>query len=413
MNEKQLEKLAVFSVIFMIVTGLCGAYINSCYSINIIDTINTETGIETENLSKSIQQVVAETARKIEENAETDVMQIESTEEIQKKLGKCYIKIKKSNQAMRNITLVDMYEQKKIAVLFHDTHLESKELNIDDSNISWVTEGREYIYDTDSREDSKTVQSVKVLHEQETDISNNGVLKKMMEIANAGRKQGRGEVDYTIELQLDAVYAYTLYADMDYIYVNLQPLKEVYDNIIVVDAGHGGKDTGSYAASGEETEKDFNLSIVKKLDGYLKQEEKIKVFYTRLTDKEVSLKDRVSMANSIEADLFLSVHCNSNAETPQANGMEVLYQNNGKAQDSSKKFAKIILKNLIQTTERRKRNILKGNDIYIIRNASMPVALAEVGFLNNISDLNFLQSEEGQAAIAKGLYNGILEMLSE
>ena len=414
MEEKQLKKLAVLSVAFMIVVGICGYMVNSCYHyIETTSNMNVKTNIQYENTSKSIQQTIAGVATKIEENTPANMIQMESTEEIKKKLGNHYIKIKKTKENQNNITLVDEYEQKKIALVFQNNQSEGQEAPIDTNAVSWISDGREYFYDTAGTGHTGTVQGITIKNNKEKTSNMQSVPEKMLEIANEGREELRKVTQYEIELQLKEVYAYTLYADQQYIYVNLQPLREYYDHIIVVDTGHGGKDTGSYAAFGEMTEKDYNLAIVKKLKEYLSREEKIKVFYTRLIDTEVSLESRVSLANSLGADLFLSVHCNSNEDTPEANGMEVLYQNEGEVQQTSKKFAKIILDNLIEKTGRRKRRILKGNNIHIIRNANVPVALAEVGFLNNADDLSFLQSEEGKDAIAEGLYNGILEMLSE
>lgn len=415
MDEEQLKKLAIFSITLMIVVGICGWVINSGSYVKTTSNMDIETEIQHENTSKDIHQILAGIVNSIEEedNESTDIIQVASTEDIAKKLGNHYIKIKKPEQNQSNITLVDEYEQKKIAILFQDIQSEEQDVHMDTDSISWVTDGKEYFYETDGTEHTGTVREITIKNNLEETSNTQGVFEKMLEIANTGRKALPKETQYVIELKLNEVYAYTLYMDQEYLYINLQPLRECYDHIIVVDAGHGGKDTGSYAAFGELTEKEYNLAIVKKLREYLSKEEKIKVFYTRLVDTEVSLESRVSLANSLKADLFLSVHCNSNDETPEANGIEVLYQNQGEVKEVSKKFAKIILNHLIEETGRRKRSILKGNNIYIIRNAKVPVALAEVGFLNNTDDLLFLQSEEGQSTVAEGLYKGILEMLSE
>ena len=302
-------------------------------------------------------------------------------------------------------------EPKKIAVLFQDTGQEAKQGDDRLPVVSWVSDGKEYFYDRDNTKHIGTVQAVTIKEKADETADIQNMSGKMLEIANIGRKRIEEKNEYEMELQLNAVYAYQFYTDDTYIYIDLRPLRECYDHIIVIDAGHGGKDTGSYAAFGEMTEEDYNLAIVKKLKEYFDKEENIKVFYTRLTDTKVSLESRVGLANSLGADLFLSVHCNSNDETPDANGMEVLYQNEGEKSETSKKFAKVILESLIEKTGKRKRSILKGNNIHIIRNAEVPVALAEIGFLNNTGDLYYLQSEEGQNAIAEGLYQGIMEML--
>ncbi len=413
MNEEQLRKLAAYSVIFMMIVAMCGIYVNHYYSIEAADTINVDAGMNLKNLSKCMQQIVTAALKEIQQNAATNTIQLERTEEIEKKLGKHYIKIKRTDQEIKDITLVDMYEQQKIAVLFRDKQSEEHTMDIKTTDISLVREGREYSYDAKNEKYPEIVKDIKIFTGLEKDENSKVIYNKMLEIANSGRRIEAAKVCCRVEIQLNEVYAYDLYADQEYIYINVQPLREVYDSIIVIDAGHGGKDTGTGAITGKETEKDINLAIVKRLSKYLEQEEKIKVYYTRLTDKGVSLEGRVSLANTLGADLFLSVHCNSSDEAPVASGIEVLYKNEGEEKEASKKFAKIILNHLIENTGRKKRRILKGNHIYIIRNANMPVALAELGFLDDASDLFFVKSEEGQDALAKGMYEGILEMLSK
>lgn len=410
MEEKQLRKLAVVSVVFMIVAGTCGWILNGCSYRTKTTSSTNATEKSDGNSQERMQQIIAGVKTKLETDTFFDsAIWTGSTEEIKKKLSNHYVKIKKEEQS--HIKIMEEYEPKKIAILFQNTTQKKQEDDIGLSGVSWVSDGREYFYDSDNTKHIGTVQAVTIKDNFETMADIQNISGKMLRIANAGRKVIAEKQEYEMELQLNAVYAYQFYTDENYIYIDLRPLRECYDHIVVIDAGHGGKDTGSYAAFGEMTEEDYNLAIVKKLKEYFDKEENIKVFYTRLTDTKVSLESRVGLANSLGADLFLSVHCNSNDETPEANGMEVLYQNEGESSETSKKFAKVILESLIEKTGRRKRSMLKGNDIYIIRNAEVPVALAEIGFLNNTGDLSYLQSEEGQNAIAEGLYQGILEML--
>ena len=408
MEEKQLRKLAVVSVVFMIVAGTCGWILNGC-SYRTKTTSSTNVTEKSDgNSQEGMQQIFAGVKMGTDTSSDTAIW-TGSTEEIEKKLSGHYVKIKKEERSQ--IKILESYEPKKIALLFQNTGQEAQQGDAGLPVVSWVSDGREYFYDEDNTKHIGTVQAVTIKDYADAAANIQNISKKILEIANIGRKRAEEKKEYEIELQLNEVYAYQFYTDETYIYIDLRPLRECYDHIVVIDAGHGGKDTGSYAAFGEMTEEDYNLAIVKKLKEYFDKEENIKVFYTRLTDTKVSLESRVGLANSLGADLFLSVHCNSNDETPEANGMEVLYQNEGEKWETSKQFAKVILNSLIEKTGRRKRSILKGNDIYIIRNAEVPVALAEIGFLNNTGDLSYLQSEEGQNAIAEGLYQGILEML--
>ena len=88
--------------------------------------------------------------------------------------------------------------------------------------------------------------------------------------------------------------------------------------VVVLDAGHGGKDPGN--RGGGFNEKDIALSIVLKVGKELEKNENIKVIYTRSTDVFIELDKRAEIANDAKADLFISVHCN--AHNSQAYGTE-------------------------------------------------------------------------------------------
>ena len=81
------------------------------------------------------------------------------------------------------------------------------------------------------------------------------------------------------------------------------------DFIVVLDAGHGGKDPGK--AAKHYHEKDIALNVVLKLGKKLEELEDVKVIYTRVTDVFLDLKERGRIANDADADLFLSIHCNA------------------------------------------------------------------------------------------------------
>ena len=88
--------------------------------------------------------------------------------------------------------------------------------------------------------------------------------------------------------------------------------------VVVLDAGHGGNDSGKYANGYKES--DIALSIVLKIGKILEAEKDIKVIYTRKTDVFIDLTERGAIANRADADLFVSVHCN--AHNSQASGSE-------------------------------------------------------------------------------------------
>ena len=127
--------------------------------------------------------------------------------------------------------------------------------------------------------------------------------------------------NHEVLIELDRVYEPIVSEDNNYYYINLKKPREVYDNIIVIDAGHGGRDPGAISPCGNYYEKDFNLRILLALKEFL-DKENIKVYYTRLDDRQLYLRPRVDLANDVESDLFISIHCNSNLSS-RPNGSEI------------------------------------------------------------------------------------------
>ena len=217
--------------------------------------------------------------------------------------------------------------------------------------------------------------------------------------------------------------------------------------VVVLDAGHGGKDPGNMGNGYKE--KDIALSIVLKVGKELERRG-IKVVYTRSTDVFIPLMERGQIANDAEADLFVSVHCNSHSS--QASGTEtfvlglnrnetnfevakrensVIYMEedykvtyNGFDPNSPESFIgmtlmqeeylnqSILLADLIQkkfTNDlRRKNRGVKEGALIVLHQTYMPSVLVEVGFLTNDSEGAFLNSVAGQNKMANAIVDGIL-----
>lgn len=216
-----------------------------------------------------------------------------------------------------------------------------------------------------------------------------------------------------MDIQLDDVYAHHIYEDKQNIYIELRNPHEVYEKIIIVDAGHGGNDVGAYTKDMEYFEKDINLNIQKYLKKLLDKGD-IKVYYTRLSDEKVYLNPRLDLGTALEPDMFISIHCNSSEYIP-AKGSEVLYSTKHQKNLALKsdKLASIILKELVDTAGLENRGIVNGDNIYIIGNSNVPIALIEVGFISNKEDLEFITKKANQKLIAEGIYNGILKVYEE
>lgn len=191
-----------------------------------------------------------------------------------------------------------------------------------------------------------------------------------------------------------------------------QPLLAI---VIVLDAGHGGKDPGYHSQrkyKGEE--KEINLAVVKQLGTILKQQLKsAKIIYTRQDDTFYTLDRRVEIANQNLADLFISIHCNSSSNEAFS-GFRIHIHNHTLSKDSQ--LAKYIHKSVRQSTQRKILDIQDARDrnqnLQIIQYTEMPSLLIELGFLSNRSDEEFLHTEWGQSQLARSIALGIKNFLA-
>lgn len=216
-----------------------------------------------------------------------------------------------------------------------------------------------------------------------------------------------------ILIGLDDVYANNVLEDENYYYICLKDPVDEYDKILVIDAGHGGKDAGAIAKDGHTYEKDLNLKILLLLKDMLDKED-IKVYYTRLTDETVYLRPRVGLANATGCDMFISIHCNSN-EVSSPNGMEILYYDTTFKNINSKDLASIFSDEIAGVIPLQKRGLVKKqkDDIFILENALVPAMIIETGYLSNSRDFKYLIDENNMEDIARGIYRGIMRAYEE
>lgn len=214
-----------------------------------------------------------------------------------------------------------------------------------------------------------------------------------------------------IELEMDDVVEAQMTSEGEYIYLDFVEPHQVYDKIVVIDAGHGGNVPG--ATKMGVYEKDLDLQIVLELKKLFDRCDKnVGVYYTRVDDSNPSFASRVGLANDSEADVFLSVHNNSTASGRMSSisGTEVMYEA-GDSTGESKKFAVLCLDKLIASLGSNSKGTVVGDEVYIIRMSKVPVALVEVGFMTNVQELENLQNKEYQQKTAKALYDAILEYI--
>lgn len=215
---------------------------------------------------------------------------------------------------------------------------------------------------------------------------------------------------------------------------------------IVIDPGHGGRKPG--ASGSFSTEKAIALKIALKLGAKMKEElPDVKVIYTRTKDVDVDLYKRAEIANDANADLFISIHCNSmppgnkhikGAETLVAGShrlkeqdaairenADIKLEKNYKSKyegydpndpgtfillsllkntfrDKSIKFAKLIQTSYINRDQRASRGV-KEQGVLVLQRCGMPAVLTEVGFISNKEEEKYINSEKGQNEISASI----------
>ena len=123
--------------------------------------------------------------------------------------------------------------------------------------------------------------------------------------------------------------------------------------------------------------------------------------------KKDDLLYRLSLIEDSGADLFISIHMNK-FENPKYSGAQVFYSQNS---EDSKKLGELIQASLINNLDNNNNRVAKKNEtgIYILKNAKVPAALVECGFLSNPEELKNLTDEEYQKKLAEAIYTGICE----
>jgi N-acetylmuramoyl-L-alanine amidase len=220
--------------------------------------------------------------------------------------------------------------------------------------------------------------------------------------------------------------------------------------LIVVDAGHGGKDQGAKSRSGLY-EKKVNLKIAKHVKTILVKRFKYRVVMTRKDDTFIPLKERSEIANNRKADLFVSIHANA-AERKSAHGIETYFlgtTNNDRALETaarengelvksvnddqvqeilaslitttkindSSRLAGTVQENLFKSTRKKFSELknlgVKEGPFYVLHGADMPSILVEVGFLTNRRESHMLSKPDYLYRLASSIAEGIHKYLQD
>lgn len=182
---------------------------------------------------------------------------------------------------------------------------------------------------------------------------------------------------------------------------------------IVVDPGHGGKDTGAIGATGIY-EKNNTLPTGLYLTDLLRAAG-AKVIMTRTDDapptgdkytEAADLKARTEIANSNKADIFISIH-NDSFTNDTAGGTTTYYSSGGGAKEESIALGKIVQAEVVKELGLRDRGV-KDSNFYVVKYTTMTSVLVELGFISNPDEEALLAAPEGQKKAAQGIYRAIL-----
>ncbi|MBM7562323.1 N-acetylmuramoyl-L-alanine amidase [Fusibacter tunisiensis] len=180
---------------------------------------------------------------------------------------------------------------------------------------------------------------------------------------------------------------------------------EFKEKLVVIDAGHGGRDPG--AVGSLVYEKDVNLKTAIMLQSSLEQLG-FKVYMTRSKDEYVNLYDRAGMANGLGADIFVSIHANAHTKSA-TNGVEVLYASD--AMSAGKGLATEIQNELIKSLGAVNRGIVKRPNLVVLRETAMPAVLVELGFLTNAAEQQKLMDDTYLKRAADAIARGLVDFL--
>jgi N-acetylmuramoyl-L-alanine amidase len=210
--------------------------------------------------------------------------------------------------------------------------------------------------------------------------------------------------------------------------------------IVALDPGHGGGEVGAEGKSGL-VEKDLVLSIARRLRELLQERLGLQVILTRDGDRDLDLDERTALANNNKADVFISIHADA-SPSRDAKGSSVYFLSysssggegsvasaRGRATSSgdsgldfilwdmaqashlsqSSRLAEIFQEELLTATGTEKGNRgIKQNTFRVLKGATMPAVLVEVGFISNSEEEELLKTRDYQERLAEALYRGVV-----
>lgn len=237
-------------------------------------------------------------------------------------------------------------------------------------------------------------------------IRNKVVTKYSVALNSSGNTQ--------ITFTTSKLQGYKINVEDKMIWIDVGNPKNIYKNIVVLDCGHGGYDSGAVGGTAKEKELTYKILYTYAKSYFNKASSKVKAYWTRHDDTFVSLYDRAAYAKSIGADLFVSLHMNS--ASASAKGTEVFYSlsNNSKLKNglNSQTMASMFLKSMVSVMGTTNRGVKTAKFVVIHQN-TVPAVLIELGFISNSSERAKLTNASYQKKAAKKIYETTEEIFKK
>lgn len=221
------------------------------------------------------------------------------------------------------------------------------------------------------------------------------------------RYEARGE-DVVLRLGLSEVLECRSTLNEGGLAVQLVKPRELYEWIVVIDPAGGGSDSGITVKGCSE--KELTLQVAKLLQRELMTDPKIKLYFTRTEDGEVSREERLALLEAVDADLYLGLAVSEDWENAAAYGIRSFYNAGFFLPDfGNVQWADLVTREATVAASNRAVGLVPAEEESILQSIEVPAAQLSLGYLTNVQERSLLQRQSYQEKLAKGIAEAIRE----
>jgi N-acetylmuramoyl-L-alanine amidase len=175
--------------------------------------------------------------------------------------------------------------------------------------------------------------------------------------------------------------------------------------VIVIDAGHGGKDPGFHQTEASTAEKDLTLKLSARLTDLAQNYPQLKIYNTRSSDEFVDLKTRAKIAQVIQPQLFISLHVEGGAAAKP--GINLMTPSETNYQKESEAAAQLLVNKLGENKALQLQPQIESFNSFVLKNAHCPALLLNIGNLSSAQDLSYWQQDENIDAFCHAILSAL------